>query len=149
MSCTRAAGAGPAGGGDPPRPRTGVADRPRPRYPLHGGAAVLGRGGGTPHELCDPLLAELYGLRRAEPARLETPLEPKAIEERGESDGGETQIDRRREDAAHAAADAGAARCAAGRQQLREQAAQQVHVVLIGLAMHALHQARMAVQAPE
>ena len=61
---------------------------------------MLGRGGGTPHELCDPLLAELYGLRRAEPARLETPLEPKAIEERGESDGGETQIDRRREDAA-------------------------------------------------
>ena len=42
---------------------------------LDGGVRPGGRRG-TPHQACDPLLAQFHRFRRAEPAGLEAPLEP-------------------------------------------------------------------------
>src|SRR6267378_6121348 len=136
----------------PPKPQPTITIRARPG-PCN--ASLRSRGTSTdvgtiigysssglaraPAQTLHPRLAQRHGLGGPEGARLEAPFEPQAIEQRGESDGGEAQVGPR---GARTAPPAAAGRRRARlRQPLGEHPAQQAHVAAVGLTLHALDQA--------
>src|ERR1700730_9216533 len=143
----------------PPKPQPTITIRARPapcNAPLriHGPPTDVGTiigysssgSAAAPAQTLHPRLAQRHGLGGPEGARLEAPGEPQAIQQRGEPDGGESQVGPR---GARTESPTAAAWRARLRQPLAEHPAQQAHVAAIGLTLHALDQARVAVQSQE
>src|ERR1700730_7751557 len=89
----------------PPKPQPTITIRARPapcNAPLriHGTPTDVGTiigysssgSAAAPAQTLHPRLAQRHGLGGPEGARLEAPFEPQAVQQRGESDGGEAQV---------------------------------------------------------
>src|ERR1700730_17703488 len=104
-STSAAARASARAANKPPKPQPTITIRARPgpcNAPLRirGTSTDVGTiidysssgSGGAPAQTLHPRLAQRHGLGGPEGARFEAPFEPQAIQQRGESDGGEPQV---------------------------------------------------------